>query len=417
MVDDVRPADPEVRAAVTSATARLADLGGVQRVADPYLVPGPLLVARDGRALIVAVDLERDLEDEAFDRTLDAVVEGLRAIDVGEVTVGGDQLLYEEINGAVERDLQRGELISLPVALVVMVFVFGGVLAAALPLLGALSTIAGALLVLLGASYLLDLSPDVVSVVTVLGLGLGLDYGLLIVSRFREERTAGLDVEAAVVRTCATAGRTVAFSGITVAVSLCGLLVLDDPTFQAMGAAGVSVVLVAVAAALTLTPALLAVVGRRLAVPPPVVQDDGRFTRLARRVQRRPAVVAVYTAVLLAFLAMPFLGARFIDGGAELIPRSFETRQVADALAERFAGEQADPVKVVTSLPADGPALAAWTERVDRLPGVRSVGLDDSVRDGLTVVDVVPEGESQAPAALDLVESLRDDRPEPRTRS
>ena len=410
VVDGARVDDPQVRAEVTAATDELQALEGVARATDPYDLPGPLLVAEDGEALVVAVDLERFSEDVEREQTLEAVEQRLRQIDVGEVAVGGDLLLNEEINEAVEQDLQRGELISLPVALVVLVVVFGGVLAAGLPLVGAVSTIAGALLVLLGASYLLDLSPDVVSVVTVLGLGLAIDYGLLIVSRFREERTAGLDVHPAVVRTCETAGRTVAFSGVTVAVSLSALLVLEDPTFRAMGAAGISVVLVAVAAALTLTPALLAVLGGRLKVPAARVQDDGAFARLARRVQRRPLLVAASTAALLVAFALPFLGVRFVDGGPELIPRSFETRQVADTLSARFAGQEAEPVEVITVLPVDDPALQAWVERVEQRPEVLSV-TPEAGDGGLTVVDVVPSGADQDDAALDLVRALREDRP------
>ena len=414
VVDGVAPADPAVRNAVTAATDDLARVEGVAQVTGPYGPGGPALVARDGAALLVAVDLVREFPDEETQAgALDEVVQRLRQIDVGSVTVGGDQLLFREINAAVEHDLERGELISLPVALVVMVFVFGGVLAAGLPLLVALSTIAGALLVLLGASYLLDLSPDVVSVVTVLGLGLAIDYGLLIVSRFREERTGGLDVHAAVLRTCATAGRTVAFSGTTVAVSLCGLFVLDDPTFRSMGAAGVAVVLVSVAAALTLTPALLAVLGSRLPVPAAVVHDDGRFARLARRVQRRPLLVASTTGVLLAALALPFLGVRFLDGGAELIPRSFETRQVADALRDRFAGQEAQPVRVVTALPADSEALRSWSARVARLPEVRSVRPGPALDGTVTVVDLVPTGAGQGEAAQALVAAVRAERPSP----
>jgi len=411
VVDDVDPTDAQVRTRVTAATADLAAVDGVAEVTGPYGPLGPALVARDGRAIVLAADLELDLDDAEREDVLDAVVERLRGLDVGTVSVGGDLLLHREINAAVEHDLQRGELLSLPVALVVLVVVFGGVLAAGAPLVAALSTIAGALLVLLGASYVMDLSPDVVSVVTVLGLGLAIDYGLLIVSRFREERALGLAVADAVVRTCATAGRTVAFSGITVAVALCGLLVLDDPTFRSMGAAGIAVVLVAVAAALTLTPALLALLGDRLRVRAVAAQDDGRFARLARRVQRRPLLVALTTAAVLVASAAPFLGVRFVEGGAEVIPRSFETRQVADALGSRFEGREVEPVRVVTRLAAGSPELQAWTERVEQLPTVRSVRPPTALADGVTTVEVVPTGTRQGDAALDLVRALRDDRP------
>ena len=414
VVDDVDPADPEVRSAVASAVADLARRPGVAEVQDPYGPAGPLLTATDGRALLLAVDLEADL-GEREDPVLDDVVERLREVQPGTVTVGGGLLLNREINEAVERDLLRGELISLPLALLLMLVVFGGVLAAGLPIVAAVSTIAGALLVLLGASYALDLSADIVSVVTVLGLGLAIDYGLLIVSRFREERAAGAEVADAVVRTSATAGRTVAFSGVTVAVSLSGLMVFDEPTYRSIGAAGVAVVLVAVASALTLTPALLALLGRRLSVPAPTVEDDGRFARLARRVQRRPLVVALGVSLLLAAFAAPFLGVRFVEGGPELIPRSFETRQVADAVSSRFTGQEVEPVRVVSDLAPDAPELTAWVAEVAAQPGVREVRPPRQLSAGVTTVEVLPSGGSQGDGAQDLVRALRADRPSPGT--
>jgi RND superfamily putative drug exporter len=196
---------------------------------------------------------------------------------------------------------------------------------------------------------------------------------------------------------------------------LSGLLLFDDPTYRSIGAAGVAVVLVAVASALTLTPALLALVGRRLSVPAATVEDDGRFARLARRVQRRPLVVALGVAVLLAAFAVPFLGVRFVEGGPELIPRSFETRQVADAVSTRFAGQEAEPVSVVTDLAPADPALASWSARAAALPGVREVRDPRPLAGGVTTVEVVPGGDSQDGSAQDLVRALRADRPSPDT--
>jgi hypothetical protein len=319
-------------------------LDGVAQAADPYGPAGPALVARDGRALLVGADLERDLDDEQSEQALDAVVERLRAIDVGTVTVGGDLLLNREINAAVEHDLQRGELISLPVALVVMVVVFGGVLAAGLPLVAALSTIAGALLVLLGASYALDLSPgrrqrrD----------GPGPRAGDRLRPAHRQPlprgagRRAGRGRRRRADRARPPAG-TVAFSGVTVAVSLCGLLVLDDPTFRSMGAAGIAVVLVAVAAALTLTPALLALLGGRLRVRAVRSGTTAASPGWPGGCSGGRCVVALATAPCSPRRPRRSSACASSTGGAELIPRSFETRQVADALSTRFEGREADP--------------------------------------------------------------------------
>ena len=210
--------------------------------------------------------------------------------------VGGGTLLFDAITGQVEKDLVAGELIALPVSLLVMVLVFGGFLAAGMPILGAIASIGGALASLLGFSYLIDLDAAVVNVVTVLGLGLCIDYGLLIVSRYREELRAQLAAAttrstraartAALVATMTTAGRTVLFSGVTVAISLSGLLVFQARILRAVGAAGVSVVVVALLVALTLVPALLALAGATDDPAGAAEQDPGR-AQADRSVRRR----------------------------------------------------------------------------------------------------------------------------------
>jgi RND superfamily putative drug exporter len=391
-----RPDDADVRAEVTAATADLARSTAWRR--------RPTRTARPDRrsspataGAVVAADLERDLGDEQQEQALDAVVERLRAIDVGTVRSAATCCSTARSTPPSSTTCQRGELLSLPVALVVMVVVFGGVLAAGLPLVAALSTIAGALLVLLGASYAMDLSPDVVSVVTVLGLGLAIDYGLLIVSRFREERARGLVVADAVVRTCATAGRTVAFSGVTVAVALCGLLVLDDPTFRSMGAAGIAVVLVAVAAPLTLTPALLALLGPRLRVRAVSVRDDGGFARLARRGSGGPLLLALATAAVLRRVGRAVPGRPLHRRRRRAHPPLLrDPAGRADLLVTRFEGSEADPVPR-RDAPARRPARARGVaERVEQLPQVRSVRQPSTLSDGVTSVEVVPTGTRQA---------------------
>ena len=251
--------------------------------------------------------------------------------------------LTDEITGQVSADLRTGEEVALPVSLVIMIVVFGGFLAAGLPLLGALASIAGALAALLAFSYVIDLDSSVVSVVTVLGLGLCIDYGLLLTSRFREELRIRPD--GALERTLATAGRTVLFSGLTVAVSLAGLMLFSATVLRAVGAAGVSVVGVALLVALTLVPALLTLAGRRLVRPGitqrlPVIRRLGRrlgdvapehgvFSRLAATIQRRPVVPLLAVLGVLAVLAIPVLQLRLVSSGVALLPPD---RAVAPAL-------------------------------------------------------------------------------------
>jgi RND superfamily putative drug exporter len=261
LVDGVAPRADAVRDAVLAAAGSLSGRADVQAVAHPF-APEPraaALFGRDGGSLLVSVTL-RAGTDESEDRALAAVRDRLHAL-AGElraagqpdarVRVGGNKLLNQEVNQQVRRDLERAEVISLPLTLVVLIFVFGGLIAAGLPVLAAVVSVAAAMVVLLGFASFTDLDQNTVTVVTLLGLGLSVDYGLLLVARYREEIGAGLEPEDALGRAWATAGRTVLFSALTVAAALAGLLMFDIGPLAALGAAGVSIAVVAMLAALT----------------------------------------------------------------------------------------------------------------------------------------------------------------------
>jgi RND superfamily putative drug exporter len=253
-----------------------------------------------------------------------------------------------------------------------------------------------------------------VNVATMFGLGLGIDYGLLMVNRFREERSAGLDIEHAVERTVATAGVTVAFSALTVAVALCGLFVLDVPALHSIAAGGIGVVLAAMAAALTLAPALLAVAGRRIGTgrgAPAATGGAGHgyFARISRLVQRRAVPVIVVVGLGLAVVAAPLAHARFGRPDGRSLPRSSPSRQLWEIGHTQFPAQVAEPVTVVARTSSTDPRLAAWVDEVRALPGVRSVAVD--VGNGIPVIDVMPAGGDQSDAAQRLVHTLRRDKP------
>jgi RND superfamily putative drug exporter len=318
-------------------------------VIDPVTAPPEAgLVASDGKAVLFLVDL-KDLRADGEDRALDAVGERLRTLgeDTGtEVILGGDLLLERESAEQSKKDTERGEAVAVPITLLVMVFLFGGFVAAGIPLLGAFCSIAGGLAALFAFSYLLPLDPSVPSVTTVLGLGLSIDYALLMVQRYREERGLGRDAEQAVMVAVSTAGRTISFSALTVAIALSSLFVFQLSIFRALGAAGVTVVLVALASGLTLVPALLATFHHRIKVPTERVSDDGFFARLARATQRRAALVTIGLGALLLAAGAPFLGVNFQNGGADLLPTDFEARRFAEAIAIHFPSDAVDPVYV-----------------------------------------------------------------------
>ena len=397
VVDGRASTDPGLQDEVEGATAAISALPGVAAVLTPYNTGEQALVADDGRAVTLLV---RFLPDSP-DATADTAVRLLREVDAPRVLVGGGNLLDQEIDDQVAKDLQRAEVLSLPVVLVLLLLLFGGLVAATLPIVVALVSVAGTLLALTLVSAVTDVSVYAVNIVTMLGLGLAIDYALLLVTRFREERAVDLAVVPALQRTLATAGRTVLFSGLTVAACLAGLLVFTDTFLRSMGAAGLAVVLLAMLGALTLLPALLVLFGRRVK---PAAPGRGRvFAKVARASRRRPLVLVVVLGSLLLAAGTPFLGVKFANPDARSLPESSSSRQLQELAAERFAGAaDVDPVTLVGT----GPLPPGLLDRLRTLPDVRAASERQGVP-GLTVVDVVPVGESQAEAALGLVDRLR----------
>ena len=406
------PTDPGVAAAVTAAVARTRALGEVARVRTPYDAPATGLVATDGRAFLLTVDLKPGLDRAGRDAALSTVEAALRPLGpaIGaRVLFGGPTLTTREETQQVKRDTEHGELIALPITLAVMVVIFAGFLAAAIPVLGAIAAVAGGLAALYLFSFHLQLDPSVPSVTTVMGLGLSIDYALLLVSRYREELAQLGDGELAIRRTMATAGRTITFSALTVAVALSGMFLFNVVIFKGLAAAGLSVVLMALVAALSLTPALIGLFHARISPAARKVTDDGRFAALARATRRHAVLVVLVVAGLLLGLGSPFLHVQYRLGGVELLPTSFESRQYAEAVNAGFPGQGVDPVLVVARVPPR--ALDRYGRRVAGWPGVAHVLPAQSRLDGWAVLPIVPRGDSQGPAAQGLVEQLRQQRP------
>jgi putative drug exporter of the RND superfamily len=425
VVDGRDAADPAFRAEIARASADLEAVPGVRRVVAPWRAGaeeppvagaegGEPLVARDGRAVRLRVEVEQDLDERVHARAVRRIEERLRAIDAPRVLVGGEGSANEEFQDQAQADLERGERLALPVLLLLLLLVFRGIAAAVTPLLVAVVAVAGALLILLGVSEVADISAYSVNVVTMLGLGLAVDYSLLVISRFREERAGGQELPAAIERTLATAGRTVAFSGLTVAASLCGLLVFAEPFLRSLAWGGIGVVMVAMVAAVTLVPALLGIWGRRIRPGRAAPSDQGLFYRLSRVVQRAAPAIVVVVAALLILLALPFRHARLENSGLEALPRSSESRQLFETVDRRFEGGGTDPIVVVVETDPRSPLLAPYLRRIGTLPGVQSVRPREGIPPVLTVVDVLPAGSSQGPVATGLVERIRElERPVP----
>jgi RND superfamily putative drug exporter len=297
-------------------------------------------------------------------------------------------------------------LISLPVVLALLLVVFGGLRAAALPLVIAVSGIAGAFLALFGFSQVTDISVYAIQVTTMLGLGLAVDYALLMLVRFREERRHTEDVVEAVHRTVAAAGRTVLFSGLTVAVSLTGLLVFPSVFLRSMGLAVAAVVVVDMLAAVTLLPALLTKFGGKIA--PAKARPEGEegrfFARVARFAARRRLAVLATVVPALLVLALPVTGMKIEIGDATQLPTSTEARQLYDTVDAHFPpGTGVSPVTVVLE-----PGTDAAT--ADRIRALSPTAHARELPGGATVVELQPSGRVDGKEATDLAKEVREVR-------
>ncbi|MEJ3744216.1 MMPL family transporter [Actinomycetes bacterium KLBMP 9797] len=356
--------DPALRSAVDAA---IADVRAQPGVAD---VTAPRASGATGQALLFQVTLR---PGEGAEAAAEAAAARLARIPIGTVTAAGDPLSGDEYGVQAQEDVQRAETLTTPVVLVLLLLIFGGLVAAGLPLLIAFAGVAATFGILFAFSAVTDVSVYAVQVTTMLAVGLGVDYALLMVNRFREERALDGDIAGAVTRTAASAGRTVLFAGLTVAVALAGLIVFPDPFLRSMGLAGMAVVVVDMLAALTLLPALLRLFGRRIKPAKPAA-GLGFFGRVARAVQRRPVVTLVAAGGAMLVLALPVLGMRLSQGDPRLLPASTATRQLYDALETHFPeANRPDPIVAVATAAPDSAEVRALRDRIATVAGIRSV--------------------------------------------
>ncbi|MEO8828733.1 MMPL family transporter [Lapillicoccus sp.] len=430
--------DTTAVAAASKATAELASIPGISAVKSPLLLPqgvanpaaAPLLAGGTASSggFVTSAELERGLTSEqtnAANAAVRVAYDRIVAAFPGATgQVGGGGPLLTAITSQIEVDLRNGEGIALPLSFIVMFFVFGGFVAAGMPVVGAVVSIGGGLATLFGFSYLLDLDASVVNVVTLLGLGLSIDYGLLTVSRFREElrtisdrhgprrrrRFNPDDTVLATARTMATAGRTVLFSGLTVAIALAGLMIFEAQITRAIGAAGVAIVLVAVLVDLTLLPALCALGARRLlSKGTERAPDTGVFSQLARFVQRRPIPVIVASLIVLLALAVPAVGIKLTSSGPELLPVSSPERVFFTDLAADYPALSAPDVTVAAEAPLA--TVQSWvSSSVTTLPDVESAQVRE-VTGSLSAVSIQVRGPALGTEADGVVDALRSNRP------
>ncbi|GAB2853097.1 MMPL family transporter [Actinoallomurus bryophytorum] len=401
--------DPAFRTAVTGTLAKLPT-SDVPHVTTYWDTRSPALVSRDRHATYAAIRLTgADLQARlaTYKRVRDDLAApGLRTLRGGTIGVNSD------LNRQTSAGLARAEMISTPILLVLLVVIFGSLVSALLPLAIGGVAILGAFTALRLLTLTTDVSTFAINVVTMLGLGLAIDYALFIVTRYREELRRTDSEQEALARTMATAGRTVAFSGITVAIALGGLLFFPQMFLRSMGLGGMAVVLVDMLAALTVLPALLALLGRRVDALRLVRRRTGERTgrgawyRLARSVMRRPVLYAVGSIAVLLALGAPFLGIRFGGVDVRALPPGAEARTVSTTLDRDFAHSSLSPIDVVLTGGVSGPDLQGYTGRLRGLPGVSAVDIAGT-GGGATHVAVRTPADPQSSEARDLVKRIR----------
>nr|WP_253943111.1 MMPL family transporter [Nocardioides sp. zg-1308] len=399
----------------------LREQPGVHEVRDPWTSGAQDLVSADGTGTVVTVEIDPGLDHDASLEVAGRVADRLRTIAVPTVLVGGPLLAEEAFAEQAVTDAARGEGVAVLVLVVVLALALGGLVAGLVPVATALGAVAAALLVLASLARLTPVSEYAVNVVTLLGLGLAVDYALLVLARFREERarqgrrTDGPGAVAdALATTVATAGRAVLVSGLTVGTALAGLLLLGDPVLSPMAVGGLVAVGVATAAGLTLVPALLAVAHRR--VPPPTPgrplggtpSPDALLPRLARTAQRRPWPVLVGCTALLLLLAAPLLSLDLRNSDTRSLPRDSEPRLAQQVVDRDHPDLRTTPLTLLADAAPDSPQVATLMADVGAMPEVADVLLLDPMPDGTSQVLVEPAGASDGPQAQALVDRLRE---------
>ena len=409
--DDEVVSDAGFRSAV-DATLAAVPADRVTSVATYYDTNDPAMVSHDQHATAVYISLDGESQNDFMD-SYRAIKPILTDSDL-DVDLAGPFAVYSDVNEHTKDDLAMAELVSMPIVLLLSLIIFRSAVAALMPVLVGLVTVVGARAAIAGLNQITEVSIFAPNIITLIGLGLSIDYALFVVSRFREEIALSPDdTRHALVRTMATAGRTVMFSSLTVAAAMSSLLVFPQAFLKSIGYGGIAAVLVAMVAALTVLPAALALLGKRIdALRVPFLQratavDDGHgaWSRLARGVMRRPVLVAAGVIVVLLAIASPFLGVKWGSVDYRVLPPDAAAHQAAERLDTEFGPERSTSNVLLEG--SDEAAVTAYTAALDDVPGVVDVREIESAGD-TTLLRASWEGNSQSEQSQDLVRDIRD---------
>jgi RND superfamily putative drug exporter len=409
--------DPEIRGEVEKLAAALQATRRTQNVTTYYDSNDESLVSPDKDATVLTIGMGFDAEDGIKD-VIEVVQEADR--DPYEVTITGEFTADDDLLSLSNKDLKEGELFfGLPAALVVLLLVFGAVVASLVPILLAIVSIVFALALVAIVGQVWEVSFFVVNMLTGMGLALGVDYALFIVSRFREERAQGVEKVDAIAVAGRTASRAVLFSGTAFAIAMTGMLLVPDTILRSLAAGAVLVGITAVLAATTLLPAVLSLLGDRVdALRLPFVgsrsSGEGRFWgAIVSRVQRRPVVSLVVTTAILVALALPALDLRTGSAGVRTIPDGYPSKDGFNALERELGVGTVDSATIVVEGDVAAPAVRQGIEQLRAKlasdPAFRSPEVTVAPKGDLAVVEALVAGDSRDEAAVQAVERLREE--------
>jgi len=328
------------------------------------------------------------------------------------VYASGTGVFAHAINTKISEDLKLSESISIPLTFILLIFVFGGLVASAMPLLVGVSAILGSFLVIYLLTFVTGVSIFALNLITGLGLGLGIDYALLIVNRFREELHAGRSVDESIKRTVNTAGKTVFYSGLTIVITLAALTLFPQMFLKSFGYAGVTVVVMAVLGALVALPALLAILGTRIdklvvrksSITP---KEDGRWAQTARFVMRRPVAVVMLSLIILTVLAAPIKNMVFSQVDSRVLPASNSAALASKIISDRFPGQEGNPIEIIVPNGATmGTQINQYTTEIAQVPGIVRIG-DSQVSGNDVRVTAIHSMGPRTPAAEVLIKEIR----------
>lgn len=405
--------DPTVRERALRLEAEVRNESTAESVISYWSTGAPSLRSSDGKSAFIFVYLKStdfskiDSAGGYYQSKYDRDFEGL------DIDASGTAVFANAINGKIQDDLKIAEAISIPITFVLLLFIFGAMVASAMPLLVGVTAILGTFFVLFLLTFFTDVSIFALNLTTGLGLGLGIDYALLMVNRFREELSRGAEKSEAVRTTIKTAGKTVFYSGLTVILTLASMTFFPQNFFKSMGYSGVAVVALAVAGALIPLPAIMMILGSKInkgliRKSSLVLKDDGGWAKIARFVMRKPITVVIATTMGLAILIAPIANIKFSLVDSRVLPADNPAAASAAFIASNFPGQESNPIEIVFPTAADElDQIETFRQELSSVDGI--VRVDELVTVGeaarLVAIHSMPP---RTPEAEAMIREIRD---------